>query len=71
MKEIEFRGEKGAFKKLMGVFTDYEIAKNVTFILRVDRITFAQTIVFTDRNKNELSENDIEELKAMVDKHKF
>lgn len=71
MKELEFKGEKGAFKKVMSVFEDYEIAKKVTFILKVDRITFAQTIIFTDRNKNELSENDIEELKTMVDKHKF
>lgn len=41
MKEIEFKGEKGAFKKLTNVFRDYEIAKTVTYILQIDRNSFA------------------------------
>jgi len=71
MKEIEFKGEKGAFKKLTNVFRDYEIAKSVTYILQIDRITFAQTIIFTNRDKTELSADGMEELKTLVEKYKL
>lgn len=70
MKEIEFKGEKGAFKKLMNVFREYEIAKTLTYILKIDRITFAQTIIFANRDKNNISVSDIEKLKTLVEKFK-
>ncbi|WP_312342931.1 hypothetical protein [Chryseobacterium binzhouense] len=71
MKEIEFKGTKGKFKKLTSNYKNYEISKNIQYVLRVERITYNQTIIFKSKNKKtDLTDQEIKTLKTLVELYK-